>query len=164
MTFLHYCDAIRLPDCSSRSALAWLLLLQRMQVGRGHQCAQGIAASTCGPDPICFVICRISFEDQTQHDAPQEAPRSEVSEQSLRLPKRPSLPGMPDTPTGQPAARPQYASSSKPTSPSDPPSVTVLSDTSGSSPAASRVHFRCAAALCYQVPSDIEHDLAAVPA
>ena len=152
MSFVHRYDAIRLPVYSSKSASAWLLFLQRMQVGRIHLRAQGVAASTGGPDSMCFAICRISFEDQTQHEAPQEAPRSEVSEQSLRLPRRPSMPGMPDTPTGQPATRPQYASSSKPTSPSDPPSVTVLSDTSGSSPAASRVHFRCAAALCYQVP------------
>lgn len=142
----HHSNATILPVGSSRSALAWLLLLQQLLFGRVNLCAEGIGAGTGGPEHECLAICRISFEDQTQHDAPREAPRSEASDHSLQLPKRPSTPGMPGTPTGQPAIRPQYTSSSKPMSPSDPPSVTILSDTTGSSPAASRVHFRCAAA------------------
>ena len=141
--FWHHSGATRPRVGSSRSALAWLLLLQQTLLGRCHLCGKDVGAGTGGPEPGCLAICRISFEDQTLHEAPREAPHSEASDQSLQLPKRPSTPGMPGTPSGQPASRPQYTNSSKLMSPSDSPSVAILSDTSGSSPAASRVHFRC---------------------
>ena len=81
-----------------------------------------------------FLTCRNSFEDQTPRQ--DETPRS-----AMRLPRRPSLPGAPETPVGQPALRPNYQSSTKLASSTGTPSEHILSDSS--SPAPSRVPFRC---------------------